>query len=177
MRWKEEISDLEDARERYLECWYEKYGREPIFTDLDSEQLKWCLSQVGRDDVLDAIRHYFTIKDEWFLKKCYSVGVFKDNLNLVLASMHRAEVVEKDGRRKRLSDIELLQLYGVDVGEARKRLHLRGPCDDWMVKPPYSLGNRQFEQWKELVGFDAKDARERVQSFRLSKRAKNGTMS
>jgi hypothetical protein len=164
MRQFVENKAVEDAKERYIECWYEMFGRSPVFGKLDFEALAWVIRQIDRDECLDAIKHYFTMKDEWFIRNGFSVGVFKDKINLILADMTKASERRSNSKKKRMSEIDLIMENAkCSKREARIRLNLDPDgLDDWMVTPPYELSDRHFEEWKKLKGWDLEKAKKTV---------------
>lgn len=157
-----ELQVANDLKDQYSTKWYEKFGREPVMGKWDFEAFKWIGKTLGREDAMNSIDHFFKMREEWFIEKAYSVPVWKENINKILASMSKSERSEAEESKFRgLDEIkETMIRQKCDINEARKLLHLHPDgVDDWMVKPPFELSPRHFEQWKKLRGWTLSGAR------------------
>jgi len=142
---KKQINDCADV---YRETFYKKFQREPKIDNLDRAALEFLIKQIGFEDTLDALKHYFTMREEWFVKQGFSIKCFKEQINAILASLGASDSHQTAQRSIRVESIfDTLSYYSrectamkgryPDKASIRKAHHLKedGSEDNQLIYP------------------------------------------
>ena len=157
-----EQRQVNECADSYREAFHDRVGKEPKIDNLDRAGFEFLIKQIGYEETLDAIEHYFEMKDEWFITQAYSVKCLKDNINKVIMSLAQREELENANKNIQIMcESERLFYYSLEctqikgkyntLHDVRDKLGLnKDGSDDWMIQPPYKLSDVEFEKWKKL---------------------------
>lgn len=91
----EHLRHVNVLKDHYIQLFKGLYGRGPIFKEKDQIDFKWAVDVLGIEDAKELMTTYFASPNEWWKTQAYAMGIFRAQINQVIASGVKTHSVKK----------------------------------------------------------------------------------